>query len=74
MPENSNILAHEYIREKGRIPPAASLRGQSAMSPPWRVFTESGDDVHSRDRDRQVTRAGHARPLRRAGVCTCTEG
>lgn len=35
---------------------------------------ESGDGVHSQDRDRQVTRAGHARPLRRAGVCTCTEG
>ena len=35
---------------------------------------ESGDGVHSQDRDRQVTRAGHARPLRHAGVCTCTEG
>lgn len=75
MPENSDIFASIYKQQREYLQrQVLSGRGQSAMSPSWRVSTESGDGVHSWDRDRQVTRAGHARPLRRAGVCTCTEG
>lgn len=41
------------------------------MSPPWRVPTKVAVAWHSRNRDRQVTRAGHARTLRRTGH-SCT--
>jgi len=58
-------------RQTERIPPAAGLGGQSAMSPSWRVFTK----VAMACTHKTVTDRWHAPATRaRYAVCTCTEG
>jgi len=70
------LLTHTAKRQTETTTSASSSRSWGSLGHVSTVegVYESGGGVHSRNRDRQVTRAGHERTLRRAGVCARAGG